>query len=275
MSRRLRLVVAGACALAALVLCLLYGQSVQAEADAEYAEMLERYGGEVVSLVVASGTIEAGEVISAENATVVEWASALAPEGAYTSLDDVLGLEVTVAVADGVPLTELNFRSDDDAVEVPEGRVAVSVEVDDELGLSSVVTEGCTMVAYEVTGTGVSLLSDDVVILDLPGESGSSYTSGTVVLAVLPGDVAAILLAGDEGTLRLVLPADDVDEADVGTTAAPSSVEVVEDADEDPEEGSGDVVEGAEDTSEETQADAGESSDGTTGSDGSEGGDAQ
>lgn len=231
MSRRLRLVVAGACALAAAVLCLLYGQGVQAEADAEYSEMLERYGGEVVSIVVATEQLEAGDVISAENAGVEEWVSSLVPDDAYTSLDDVLGLEVTVAVAAGVPLTGLNFRSDGESVEVPEGRVAVSVEADDDLGLSSVVSEGATMVAYEVLGSGVSLLSEDVLVLDLPGDGTTSSYSGTVVLAVLPEDVADVLYAAAEGSLRLVLPGDDVSEVALGTSAAASEVLPVDDAD--------------------------------------------
>ena len=231
MSRRLRLVVAGACALAAAVLCLLYGQGVQAEADAEYSEMLERYGGEVVSIVVATEQLEPGDVISAENAGVEEWVSSLVPDDAYTSLDDVLGLEVTVAAAEGVPLTGLNFRSDGESVEVPEGRVAVSVEADDDLGLSSVVSEGATMVAYEVLGSGVSLLSEDVLVLDLPGDGTTSTYSGTVVLAVLPEDVADVLYAAAEGSLRLVLPGDDVSEVALGTSAAASEVLPVDDAD--------------------------------------------
>lgn len=240
MSRRLRLVIAGVCAAAAVVLCLLYGQSIEAEAESERTEVLERFGGEVVSIVVASEDLSVGDVISEDNVSEEEWVSDLAPVDAITSMDDVIGLEITIPLSEGVPLTTLNFQDVEDAVEVPEGRVAISVEYDDDLGLTSAVAEGDRLIAYQVDDSGVQLLSEDVLVIDLPSDSSGTFSSGTVTLAVLPEDVTDLLYASTEGTLRLVLPAEDVSELDDGTVVAPTEVDPI--TDEDADESTDEVV---------------------------------
>ena len=45
MSRRFKIVLSGAFALLAVVLCLAYGESVRAEEEARRQETLTRYGG--------------------------------------------------------------------------------------------------------------------------------------------------------------------------------------------------------------------------------------
>ena len=99
MRRRYRLVASGACALLATALCLAYGQQVREEVERERTEALERYGGEVVTLVVAARGIEAGEVVDRTNVVERDWLADLAPAGAVTELDDVAGTEVSVPVA--------------------------------------------------------------------------------------------------------------------------------------------------------------------------------
>lgn len=119
MSRRFKIVLSGAFALLAVVLCLAYGESVRAEEEARRQETLTRYGGEVVSLVVATSQLEEGQVISAGDVAKRDWVSDLVPEGAITNLDDAIGKKITVAAASGTPLTQLNFRETGAAVEVP------------------------------------------------------------------------------------------------------------------------------------------------------------
>ncbi|HBO61341.1 MAG TPA: hypothetical protein DD645_01385, partial [Olsenella sp.] len=59
-----------------------------------------------------------------------------------TAVDEVLGAEVSVPVAAGLPLTALNFRDAAGAVEVPADRVALSVPLADDLGLPPAVAAG-------------------------------------------------------------------------------------------------------------------------------------
>lgn len=220
MTRRFRLIVSGTCALLAATLCGVYGQHVREEADRVRAEAIARYGGEVVSLVVAPEGLEAGDVVDRRNVTERDWLSDLAPRDAVTTMDEVLGAEVTVPAAAGAPLTSLNFRDSEDAVEVPSGRVAVSVPVTEDLGLPPSAGAGTELVAYEVGESGVSLVSDDLVVLRAPGEQSGLGSRGSVTLAAEPGSVPSVLSASAEGSLRLALPADDAE----GLGTAPQEV---------------------------------------------------
>ena len=237
MTRRFRLVVSGVCALLAATLCGLYGQHVRDEADRVRAEALERYGGEVVSLVVAPEGLEAGDVVDRRNVTERDWLSDLAPRDAVVGLDEVLGAEVTVPAAAGAPLTSLNFRDSVDAVEVPSGRVALTVPVTQELGLPSATAAGTTLAAYEVEDSGVRLVAEDLLVLRAAADQSGMGSRGDVTLAARPESVASVLSASAEGSLRLALPADDADDLASSLGAAPTEVAPVEGGGEEPDGG--------------------------------------
>ena len=224
MTRRCRLILSGSCALLSAVLCLAYGEHVREESERVRAEALERYGGEVVTLVVATEGIEAGESVSRANASERDWLVDLAPADAVTGLDAVLGTEVSVPVAAGVPLTELNFRDATEAVEVPSDRVALSVPLDDDLGVPPGTEAGESLAAYETGELGVQLISSDVRVLSAPQSSAGPLSSGTITLAVAPDEVARLLAASDEGSLRLALPGEQALELVEEGQAAPTSV---------------------------------------------------
>ena len=57
MSRRFRFVLSGACALLAVLCCIVYGNQIKAEAEQSRAEVIARYGGDVVNLVVPTKPI--------------------------------------------------------------------------------------------------------------------------------------------------------------------------------------------------------------------------
>lgn len=244
MDRRLRLALSGSCALLAAVLCALYGQHVQDEANRVRSEALERYGGEVVSLVVATEGLEAGDVVDRSNVAERDWLADLAPTDAVIGLDSVMGSEVTVPVAEGVPLTALNFRDGTEAVEVPDGRVALSIPVTDKLGLPAATASGTTLAAYEVSDEGARLVTEDAQVLRVPGEqTGVSLSLGAVTLAVRPEDVAQVLSASAQGSLRLALPADDDVDLTQGEEKSAPSEALPESSSAEPSDG----VEGDED----------------------------
>ena len=224
MTRRFRFALSGSCAVLAALLCALYGQHVHDEADRVRAEALERYGGEVVSLVVAPEGLEAGEVVDGRNAIERDWLADLAPDGAVVDLEDVMGDEVTIPAAAGAPLTALNFRDSEDAVEVPSGRVALSLPVSESLGLPPSAAAGTVLAAYRVSNTGVSLVSADLQVLRTASETSVVGARGSVTVAASPGAVASVLSASAEGTLRLALPADDVPDLSEGSGVAPTEV---------------------------------------------------
>ncbi len=212
MSRRLRMIVSLACALLALLACGAYGRSVRAEADRERADTLKRYGGEVVTLVVARRAIAAGETVQAGDVDLRDWISSLAPEGAILSVDEVVGCKASVPIASNAPLCELNFRDESTIAEIPAGHVAVSVPITDKLGVTSSITVGSRVVAYRALEGTAELIGGNVLVLAVPGGVGSSFSQGSITIAVTADHVPAVLAAASAGDLRLVVPASDVDE---------------------------------------------------------------
>ena len=199
MSRRFKIVLSGAFALLAVVLCLAYGESVRAEEESRRQETLTRYGGEVVSLVVATSQLEEGQVV---------------------------GKKVTVAAASGAPLTQLNFRETGAAFEVPPGKIAVSVPMADKLGVGEGVAAGDRLVAYRVADGAATVLAKEATVLSVP-EGSRSLASGSqaMTVALAPADVSSVLAASAEGSLRFGLPASDVDGVEAGVPAAPTKVD--------------------------------------------------
>lgn len=221
MPRRLRLVLAGAFSVLAVLLCVLYGQRTRAEAERERAEAIERYGGEVTQVVVALQPLEAGDVLTRQNVTERDWVSDLVPQGTLTSLDEALGRQVTVPAGQGSPLTALNFRTEGGTSEVPDGYVAISLSASEKLGLPMTVPTGTRLAAFRVTDSGARLVTSDLQVLALASEAAVG-TRGTVTLAVRPDDVSELLVAGGEGSLRLIVPGDGAKVT--GQLSAPSEV---------------------------------------------------
>lgn len=237
MRRRYRLVASGACALLATALCLAYGQQVREEVERERAEALERYGGEVVTLVVAARGIEAGEVVDRTNVVERDWLADLAPAGAVTELDDVVGAEVSVPVAEGVPLTGLNFRDETEVVEVPADQVALTVPIDGGLGVPPGMGPGDVLAAYKVSEGAVRLLVGDLRVLSAPQGGTGVLSSGSLTVAVSPEDVPAMLAASEEGSLRLALPGSDAISSDEGVQETPTNVPAEEQGETDEGDG--------------------------------------
>ncbi len=210
MTKRFRIILSAACAAVALVGCLAYAHAVRSQAERVRVEAIERFGGEVASLVVADEALEAGDVVSEQNVSVRDWVSDLAPEGAVARLDEVIGRELTVPVAKGAPLAELNFRDASELADVPAGRVAVGIPVTDRLGISHGVTRGTHLSAYVVEDDAPRLIASDVEALSELGATSGLSMAQQVTVAVLPKDVTAMLGAASSGDLRLVVPADDV-----------------------------------------------------------------
>ena len=202
MNRRFRYLISGACALLAIVLCLAYGEQVRLQCERERTEALERYGGEVVRLVVATETIEAGETIDANNATERDWVAELAPAGSLTELASVEGAQVSVPVAAGMPVTELNLRDPSEAIEVPSGMVALAISAGSDTGVPQGLEVGATLAAYEVGAEGVRLIADDLRVLMAPTGASGVLASRQLTIGADPDDVAPLVLPGEDALVK-------------------------------------------------------------------------
>lgn len=201
--------ISGLCAVMAVLLCMAYVGHVRDQADRERSETLKRYGGDVVALVVARRSIEAGETVSLSDVEERDWVSTLAPEGAIVELEDVVGRELSVPVAENAPLTDINFRDMTQLAEIPSGHVAVSVPVTEKLGVPAGIEVGARVVAYRAKEGSAELISGSAIVLAVPSAS-ASWGKGSLTVAVSSDEVPAVLSASASGDLRLVVPAADV-----------------------------------------------------------------
>lgn len=208
MRRRARIATSAACGVAAALLAMGGVQSARADVQRERSELLERYGGEVASLVIARRELASGSVVSESDVEQRDWLADLAPEGAFTSVGDIVGSRLTSPVAKGAPLTRLSTASGEGDVEVPEGRVAVSVRAGERAGIPLDVASGARVLVYEAADGGVRLVCGDALVLG--GSSTRSSSDASLTLAVYPDEVSGVLTAAAASALRVVLPADDV-----------------------------------------------------------------
>lgn len=228
MSRRLRLIISAALALLAVVLHVVSLRFEVARAETKRVEAYERYGGEVVELVVATRDMHAGETLTATDVEKKSWVAEFAPEGAYTSRDELVGKTLTSAVASNIPFTSLSFENEFDELDVPEGMVGLSLSISDKVALPAKAQRGSTIAAYSIDDKGSRLITDKIVVLgDLVEKKGLSGT-GKLSVAVDAHAVSDVLNAQAKGTLRLVMPGDNAQITQ--EQSAPTSVDVHKEA---------------------------------------------
>ncbi len=212
MQRKVRIAIAGIAAGIVGLSFALYAQGVRKEADAARSELLAQYGGEVVELAVANKTLESGEVVSSSDVDMREWLVDLTPEGAYTALDDVVGSTLSAPIASGSPFTSLHLRASSNEADIPSGYVALALSATADLGLPVDIEPGAHVVGYRVENDSSQVVAPNIVVLSVASSStGLSSSSQSISIAVLPENVADVLSASSSGTLRLVMPAADVE----------------------------------------------------------------
>ena len=225
MTTKVRIAIALSCAIVAVVASQAYAQDARRKEAQLRQETLERYGGDVVQLVVAAHQLEAGTTISESDVTLKEWVSELAPDGAVTEIDQAIGSTLSSPIPKGQVLTDLVLGSSGASVEIPAGTVAVSLALTDKLGLVSGVDAGSRVFAYRIDEGGTELISGKVTIVSVKSEGGALSSTKNVTVAAKPDDIPGLLEAAAQGTLRLVVPASNVTEASAGVVRAPSVVE--------------------------------------------------
>ena len=209
MRREVRLIASITSGVIALALVLWYGSSVRAEAEYERQKLLEAYGGDVVSVCVASRDIEAGETLDEGNVHLEEWVAGLLPQDAATSIEEVAGMRVTSNVPARAALCPVYFEEREGALEIPDGRVAVSVAVDVAHAAGGAVAPGDTVDVY-LSGTSLAdrLCRAQIIATSVAGEGGAASDLSWVTLAVEPERVSELLIATSSGTISLVVPGD-------------------------------------------------------------------
>src|SRR3954451_15353978 len=160
-NKRFLLVIAGA-----LAFGLLAAVSVS-----RYLSSAQAYTKNLASVVVAKVDIPLGEKIVVEQLSVVQLPHGSTPDGTFDSADKLVGRVAVVNIAAREPITDAKLAAEGTAgglsAVIPEGYRAMTVKVDDVVGISG----------YIMPGTLV-----DVVVVIRPDDNSSQGPISKIVL---------------------------------------------------------------------------------------------
>lgn len=182
----------------------MYTQQIEAEAEAQRAEALERYGGDQIEVCVATRDISTGETVDESNAVTRPWLVDLLPADPVTDLSEVSGMPLNSPVVAGEVLSKSRFISEGSKVTIPAGLQAVGVELGAAQAVGGAIQAGSLVDVYASGKKSTTLLAANVLVAAV-----SDGTSGrlSVTLAVNPDNVEELIAATQATTLYLTMSA--------------------------------------------------------------------
>ncbi len=173
------------------------------------------------SAVVAARDLPLGTLVAKEDVKLVPWPSSDPLAGGFDDLSKVIGRGVVVPVLQNEPLSESKLA----AIEaggglppvIPEGMRAISVKVNEVVGVAGFTVPGTRVDVLAVVRDGTSAMSrivvSDVQVLtagtrfdqEASRKDGKPIKTTVVTLAVLPADAERVALAAADGVLTLTL----------------------------------------------------------------------
>lgn len=210
MKRSIRLLVSVACGFAAFMGAMAYGNAVKTEASQIRAETLAAYGGEIVSVCVATRTIEPGEVLDESNIAVEDWIGYLLPQDAMTNPQEVIGDVATSSIPERAVICPVYLEETGGTIEVPHGMVAVSVATTSESAVGGAIAPGNRVDVY-VSNADIADKLCQATVIDTNTHTTHADTTqrasiAWVTLAVEPERVSELLAATASGKISLTLP---------------------------------------------------------------------
>jgi pilus assembly protein CpaB len=175
-------------------------------------------------IAVAAAEVPLGSRITGEMVRLVEWPDASVPPGSFAKADDVVGRVVTSTVQRGEPLIEgrlapVGAKAGLSAI-VPEGKRAMTVRVNDVIGVAGFALPGTfvdVLVNTQEEGSKNSdrdrtiskIVLERILVLAVAQEADRDSTKPQVVNAVTleltPAQAELLDLARSVGSLSLVL----------------------------------------------------------------------
>ena len=170
--------------------------------------------------VVASRPLTLGTRITAVDVKRVAWPAANPVPGGFGTVEEVLEHGVVSPIAPNEPLTANNVASKDAGVglppTIPEGMRAISVRVNEVIGVAGFVVPGTRVDVMVILAQGDSSLAR-VVVSNVQvlaagtrydqevAREGKALPSSVVTLLVSPDDAELVGLAANQGQLMLTL----------------------------------------------------------------------
>lgn len=175
-------------------------------------------------IVVANKALPTGSRLTDKDVKLVAWPTSSPVAGSFPKIEPTLNRGLMSAVLENEPVTESKLAPLESGAglppTIPEGMRAMSVKVDEVIGVAGFVVPGTrvdvVVTIRENTAKNEDAMSRTVVSNVLVLTSGTRYDqeqakdgkpqpSTVVTLAVIPGDAEKIALASAEGKISLAL----------------------------------------------------------------------
>lgn len=172
------------------------------------------------SIVVAAQPLDLGTRLDASKLKLIPWPSGQPMDGMFTSIDECVNRALITSVAENEPILKSKLASPDSGAglpaTIPDGMRAISVAVNDVIGVAGFVTPG-TMVDVLVTGQSPGSAQDvtrtileNVRVLAAgqkieQDRDGKPETVSVITLLVNPTDAGKLTMASTQGRIQLAL----------------------------------------------------------------------
>jgi pilus assembly protein CpaB len=173
-------------------------------------------------VVVAATDLELGSELRPDDLRVVDWPSSAVPAGAFSNPEEVIGRGLIMPVIQHEPILPMKVAGKDAGaglpVVIPEGHRAVSVRVNEVIGVAGYVLPGTRVDVLATasptesradTTTKVVLSNVQVLAagtkMEQDGEQGKPMAVNVVTLLVTPEEAERLTLGATEGKIQLAL----------------------------------------------------------------------
>ena len=195
---------------------------VAAISVSRYLSNAQAFSSNMKSVVVAKVDIPLGTTIVAEQLSSVKFPSGAAPDGVFDTAAKLVGRVAVVNIAAREPITDFKLAPEGSAgglsAVIPEGYRAMTVKVDDVIGVSGFLQPGAMVDVLTVIDPDPSkrdpiskIVLQNVKVLangqniDKPKNDREAEAVRAVTLQVTPEQAEKLALASSEGKLRLVM----------------------------------------------------------------------
>ena len=195
---------------------------VAAVSVSRYLSSAQAYTKNLNNVVVAKVDIPAGTKVVAEQLETIQFPSNALPNGVFETPDKLVGRVAIVQIAAREPVTDYKLAAEGSAgglsAVIPEGYRAMTVKVDDVMGISGFIMPGAlvdVVVVINPTEQQQNPISKIVLQnikvlangqnIDRPKNDREPESVKTVTLQVTPDQAEKLALASTEGKLQLVM----------------------------------------------------------------------
>ena len=208
---------------------------VAAVSVSRYLAGSQAYAKNLNQVVVAKVDIKAGEKLIAEQLTTAQFPREATPDGVFESADKLVGRVAVTNIPAREPVTDFKLAPEGSAgglsAVIPEGYRAMTVKVDDVVGISGFVMPGALVDVVVVINPADQSMQQNPISkivlqnikvlangqnIDRPKNDREAESVKAVTLQVTPDQAEKLALAATEGKLQLVMR-NSVDQGDEQT----------------------------------------------------------